>query len=123
MEDREIFFTKNFQDAEHPIFFVAHELQTLRIESMKPIESPLAFWKNMDKVFLTRHREQLIELVPQSLLETSCKMDWFRFIFWLILLVIRSLPTLYAWLFVNYCDCFVVEIQKLNLNSKRCPKG
>ncbi len=84
MEDREIFFTKNFQDAEHPIFFVAHELQTLRIESMKPIESPLAFWKNMDKVFPTRHREQLIGLVPQSLLETSCKMDLFRFIFRLL---------------------------------------
>ncbi len=59
---------------------------------MKPIESPSAFWKNMNKVFPTGHREQSIGLVPRSLLETSCKMDRFRLIFRLfeaILLVIR----------------------------------
>ncbi len=38
-----------------PKFFVAYELQILRIEGMKPIESPSAFWKNMDKVFPTGH--------------------------------------------------------------------
>ncbi len=58
-------------------------LQTLRIEIVKPIESP-TFWKNMDKVFPTRHREQSIGLVPQSLLKTCCKIDCFRFIFRLL---------------------------------------
>ncbi len=38
----------------------------------------------MNKVFLTRHREQSIGLVPKSLLETSCKMDRFRLIFRLL---------------------------------------
>ncbi len=73
--------TKNFQDAKRPHFFVAYRLQTLRIESVKPIESSSAFWKNMDKVFLTGHQEQSIGLVPLSLLETCYKMDWFRLIF------------------------------------------
>ncbi len=69
--DREIFLTKNFQDAERPNFFVAYRLQTFRIESMKPIESPSAFWKNMDKVFPTANQEQSIGLVLLSLLETG----------------------------------------------------
>ena len=51
---------------------------------MKPIESPSAFWKNMDKVFPTGHQEQSIGLVPRSLLKTCCKMDWFRLIFRLL---------------------------------------
>ncbi len=36
---------------------------------MKPIESPTAFWKNMDKVFAPGHNEQSISLVPWSLLK------------------------------------------------------
>ena len=62
-------------------FFFASGLKTLGIESMKPIESPSAFWKNMDKVFLTGHQEQPMGLVPQSLFEICCKMDWFQLIF------------------------------------------
>ncbi len=37
---------ENFQGAERPSFFVGYELQTVRIESMNPIESPTTFWKN-----------------------------------------------------------------------------
>ncbi len=51
---------------------------------MKPIESPSAFWKNIDKVFPTGHQEIFIGLVPRSLLKTCCKMDWFRLIFRLL---------------------------------------
>ncbi len=71
---------RNFQDAEHPHFFVAYGLQTLRIESMKPIDSPSAFTKNMDKVLPTGHQVQSIGLVPRTLLETCCKMDRLGFI-------------------------------------------
>ncbi len=35
----------------------------------------------MDEVFLTGHQEQSIGLVPRSLLETCCKMDWFQLYF------------------------------------------
>ncbi len=38
----------------------------------------------MDKVFPTGHQEQSIGLVPRSLLEICCKMDWFRLIFRLL---------------------------------------
>ncbi len=51
---------------------------------MKHIEGPSAFLKNMDKVFPTGHHEQSIGVVPQSLLETCCKMDWFQLIFSLL---------------------------------------
>ncbi len=51
---------------------------------MKPIESPSAFWKNMDKVFPTGHQEQLIRLVPWRLLEACCTLDWLRLIFRLL---------------------------------------
>ncbi len=57
-----------------PNFFVAYGLQTFRIESIKPMKSPSAFWKNMDKVFPTGHQDQSIGLVHRSLLETCCKM-------------------------------------------------
>ncbi len=70
--DRENFLTKNFQDTECPNFFVVYVvLQTLRIESMQPIESPSAFWKNTDKVFPTGHREQSIGLLTRSLLKPA----------------------------------------------------
>ena len=55
---------------------------------MKPIESPTAFSKIIDKVFPTRYREPSTSLVSQSLLKTCCKMvqekelkpvqDWFH---------------------------------------------
>ena len=78
------FFDREFSGHCTPKFFVAHGLQTLKIEGMKPIESHSGFWKNMDKVFPTGHQEQSIGLVPQSLLETCCKMDWFWLIFRLL---------------------------------------
>ncbi len=65
------------------VFCLPMNFQTF-IESMKPIESPSAFWKNMDKVFPTGHHEQSIGLFPRSLLETCCKMDWLRFFFRLL---------------------------------------
>ncbi len=71
------FVDREFSGCRAPNFFVAYRLQTLRIESMKPIESRSAFQRNMN-------REQSIGLVPQSLLETSCKIDRFRLIFRLL---------------------------------------
>ncbi len=69
-----------------PKFLVAYRLQTLRIESMKPIESLSAFCKNMDNVFPTGHQEHSIGLVHLSLLETCRKMDWF----WLIIRLLEA---------------------------------
>ncbi len=54
-------------------FFAVYELQILRIENKYPIESPTAFWKNMDKVFPTNLRKQLTSLVPQGLLEHALR--------------------------------------------------
>ncbi len=39
---------------------IAYRLQTLRIERMKLIESPSAFWKNMDNAFLPDIERNLI---------------------------------------------------------------
>ncbi len=82
----------------------------------------------MDKVFPTGYQEQLIGLVPRSLLETCCKMDWFRFIFRLLEAYFACykgysyLLYMPSCLFVDFCSCFAVEIQKLNSNSKKCLK-
>ncbi len=57
----------------------------------------------MDKVYPTGHREQSIGLVPRSLLETCCKMDWFRFNF-------RFLEACFACYkaIATYCMCLAV---------------
>ncbi len=77
---------KNFFDIELPKylankFFVGYELQILRKENMKSKESPTAFRKDMDEIFLTIHHEQSTSLVPQSLMKTCHKKDWFLFFF------------------------------------------
>ncbi len=78
---------------------------------MKPIESPLVFWKNIDKVFPTGHQ------VPRSLLETCCKMDWFQLIFRLLeayFASYKAIATYFICLAVClwiFAVCFAVEIQ------------
>ncbi len=80
----------------------------------------------MDKVFPIGHQDQSIGLVPGSLLEICCKMDWFRLIFRLIeayFACYKAIATYFICLAVCSwisCGCFAVEIQKSNSNSKRC---
>ncbi len=70
----------------------------------------------MDEVFPSGHREQSIGLVPRSLLEACCKMDWFRFIFRLIEAYFACYKAIAIyWLFVDFCGCFVVKIQNESL--------
>ncbi len=96
-----LFFYQEFSGCRAPKFFVAYGLQTLRIKTMKPIESPSVFWKNMDKVFL--HQEHSIGLVPRSLLETWCKMDWFQLIFRLLEAYFACYKAI-----ATYCICLAV---------------
>ncbi len=93
---------ENFQGAERPSFFVSYELQTVRIESMNPIESPTAFWKNMNKVSYQTSREinrSFFSEAPQNLLYDGL------FLFRLLQAFLRlQLPTLcLAGLFMVIC--------------------
>ncbi len=72
---------ENFQGAEHPSFFVGYTFQTIRIESMKPIGSLTAFWKNMNKVFLPDIERKSTGLASRSLFKTCCTLDWFLLLF------------------------------------------
>ncbi len=58
----------------------------------------------MDKVFPTGHQKQLIGLVPRGLLETCCKMDWFRFIFRLLEVYFASYKAI-ATYFISLVVC------------------
>ncbi len=63
MEIEKIFYGK-FSGRRAPNFFVAYRLQTLRIECMKLVESPTAFWKNMDNIFFLLGTDSNDGLVP-----------------------------------------------------------